>query len=52
MSTTQPVSSLDGEPTHETLSPLEQEILDEYARLLGNMNKVLVPPFLRAPLKN
>lgn len=24
----------------ETLSPLEQEILDEYARLLGNLNNV------------
>jgi hypothetical protein len=24
----------------ETLSPLEQEVLDEYARLLGNMNNV------------
>ncbi|KAH0545555.1 hypothetical protein FGG08_000386 [Glutinoglossum americanum] len=26
--------------SHEMLSPLEQEILDEYARLLGNMNKL------------
>ncbi|KAI9772540.1 MAG: hypothetical protein M1840_000745 [Geoglossum simile] len=26
--------------THDTLTPLEQEILDEYARLLGNMNKL------------
>jgi DASH complex subunit DAD3 len=24
----------------ETLSPLEQEVLDEYARLLGNLNTV------------
>jgi hypothetical protein len=24
----------------ETLSPLEQEVLDEYARLLGNLNNV------------
>jgi hypothetical protein len=27
----------DGE---ETLTPLEQEVLDEYARLLGNLNNV------------
>ena len=27
----------DGE---ETLTPLEQEVLDEYARLLGNLNTV------------
>jgi DASH complex subunit DAD3 len=25
---------------NETLSPLEQEVLDEYARLLGNLNNV------------
>ncbi len=24
-------------------SPLEQEVLDEYAHLLGNLNKVLYP---------
>ncbi|KAF1989276.1 DASH complex, subunit Dad3, partial [Aulographum hederae CBS 113979] len=24
----------------ETLSPLEQEVLEEYARLLGNMNEL------------
>jgi DASH complex subunit DAD3 len=24
----------------ETLSPLEQEVLDEYARLLGNLSNV------------
>jgi hypothetical protein len=24
----------------ETLTPLEQEVLDEYARLLGNLNNV------------
>ena len=29
---------------HEALTPLEQEILDEYARLLGNMNKVTPNP--------
>lgn len=28
----------------ETLSPLEQEVLDEYARLLGNMNNVRTYP--------
>lgn len=27
-------------PSSETLSPLEQEVLDEYARLLGNLNNV------------
>jgi len=27
-------------PPPPTLTPLEQEILDEYARLLENMNKV------------
>jgi hypothetical protein len=27
----------------ETLSPLEQEVLDEYARLLGNLNNVCPP---------
>jgi len=27
----------------ETLSPLEQEVLDEYARLLGNLNNVRHP---------
>ena len=28
----------------ESLSPLEQEVLDEYARLLGNLNDVCQPP--------
>jgi DASH complex subunit DAD3 len=28
---------------NETLSPLEQEVLDEYARLLGNLNNVRLP---------
>jgi hypothetical protein len=32
----------DGE---ETLTPLEQEVLDEYARLLGNLNTVRSLPF-------
>ena len=27
----------------ESLSPLEQEVLDEYARLLGNLNDVCQP---------
>ena len=27
----------------ESLSPLEQEVLDEYARLLGNLNDVCHP---------
>lgn len=26
----------------ESLTPLEQEVLDEYARLLGNLNNVLI----------
>jgi translation initiation factor 2 beta subunit (eIF-2beta)/eIF-5 len=34
-----PRSQID-RPGSDTLSPLEQEILDEYARLLGNMNNV------------
>ena len=42
----------------ESLSPLEQEVLDEYARLLGNLNNVSPPilstyphaPSLRSPL--
>jgi DASH complex subunit DAD3 len=25
---------------HDTLSPLEQQVLDEYARLLGNLNNM------------
>ena len=29
----------------ETLSPLEQEVLDEYARLLGNLNHVCTSLF-------
>ncbi|KAF2833339.1 hypothetical protein CC86DRAFT_399967 [Ophiobolus disseminans] len=28
------------DPSDEMLSPLEQEILDEYARLLGNLNNM------------
>jgi DASH complex subunit DAD3 len=28
----------------ESLTPLEQEVLDEYARLLGNLNTVSYPP--------
>lgn len=34
----------------ETLSPLEQEVLDEYARLLGNLNTVRPLPSLRNPI--
>jgi hypothetical protein len=36
---------------NETLSPLEQEVLDEYARLLGNLNNVRLdaPPVLHSP---
>ena len=33
----------------ETLSPLEQEVLDEYARLLGNLNHVHIPPCTPSP---
>lgn len=29
----------------ESLTPLEQEVLDEYARLLGNLNDVRSFPF-------
>lgn len=33
---------------HEELSPLQQEVLDEYDRLSGNMKKVsLLPPVQR-----
>jgi DASH complex subunit DAD3 len=31
---------------NETLTPLEQEVLDEYARLLGNLNNVRASVFL------
>jgi hypothetical protein len=36
---------------NETLSPLEQEVLDEYARLLGNLNNVRLapPPYTTTP---
>lgn len=30
--------------TNPLVSSLEQEVLDEYARLLGNVNKVCLPP--------
>lgn len=36
----------------ETLSPLEQEVLDEYARLLGNLNDVCPLPLLGILLPN
>jgi hypothetical protein len=32
---------------NEELSPLEQDVLDEYERLAENMKKVLLPPFIR-----
>jgi DASH complex subunit DAD3 len=35
---------------NETLSPLEQEVLDEYARLLGNLNNVRIPTHTHASL--
>jgi DASH complex subunit DAD3 len=39
------------EVDNETLSPLEQEVLDEYARLLGNLNNVCnMYMFLNLPL--
>jgi DASH complex subunit DAD3 len=39
-------SNAAGFEDEESLSPLEQEVLDEYARLLGNLNDVrfLTPP--------
>jgi hypothetical protein len=41
----QPLSPSQSELSdEETLSPLEQEVLDEYARLLGNLNNV--SPFI------
>jgi hypothetical protein len=33
-------TAADSNGADETLSPLEQEVLDEYARLLGNLNEV------------
>ena len=33
-------SHRDGYEDEESLTPLEQEVLDEYARLLGNLNNV------------
>ena len=36
----------------ESLSPLEQEVLDEYARLLGNLNDVRCPCRLQFPLSS
>lgn len=37
-------SHRDGFDDEESLSPLEQEVLDEYARLLGNLNNVRLAP--------
>jgi hypothetical protein len=33
--------------TAEDLSPLEQDVLDEYERLAENMKKVRTPPIMR-----
>ena len=33
----------------QTLSPLEQEVLEEYAKLLDNLNKVRRPPSMITP---
>ncbi len=35
-------------PDAEALIPLEQDVLDEYARLLGNLNHVRAPPLTPA----
>lgn len=35
-------SQRDAFSDEESLTPLEQEVLDEYARLLGNLNNVRV----------
>lgn len=46
-STRPPPSTLDDEAS---LSPLEQEVLDEYAKLVGNLDDVRpAPPFLLVP---
>lgn len=39
LSTSQTSGAEQGE---ESLTPLEQEVLDEYARLLGNLNNVRI----------
>ena len=41
------------DPDDETLTPLEQEVLDEYARLLENLNTVSLPlPSLHSKKNN
>ncbi|CAO2650320.1 Nn.00g016120.m01.CDS01 [Neocucurbitaria sp. VM-36] len=35
-----PAPTAGGEQGEESLTPLEQEVLDEYARLLGNLNNM------------
>jgi DASH complex subunit DAD3 len=47
LSASQASGAADADP--ETLSPLEQEVLDEYARLLGNLNNVRTHPAPFAP---
>lgn len=37
------LSTSQASPGAESLSPLEQEVLDEYARLLDNMDNVCCP---------
>lgn len=39
-------SNAGGFEDEESLSPLEQEVLDEYARLLGNLNDVCAARWL------
>ena len=46
-------NSNDNHATKETdpdLSPLEQEVLDEYAKLAGNLDNVPLAPTLALPL--
>jgi hypothetical protein len=44
MSTSPPVPQPDTSAPQDSLSPLEQEVLDEYARLVGNLNNVCTLP--------
>lgn len=49
--TTHPSTSPDPSFATESLTPLEQEVLEEYARLLGNLNNVSQPlPLSLRPL--
>jgi DASH complex subunit DAD3 len=45
-------ASTSGLEANESLSPLEQEVLDEYARLLGNLNNVRLPYNLNISLSH